>query len=1019
METRIPLLSIIVLILLYNLTKEKNYNVFIFQNNISEITLLLKGSGNQYVLYQNFDPLPDEVYLNGNQTNFIGNKPMIHLENELNIISLKWYTKITSCYSMFIYRSNIIEIDLSKFDSSSVVSMNYMFMNCSSLKSINFTNFNTSQVTTSCSMFNGCSSLTSLDLSSFNTSKNDNMGHLFHECSSLLFLNLSNFDTSKVSAMDNMFKGCTSLISLDLSNFVFSSINNIKTMFSSCNKLEYVNLNNSIYFVKHASNSKIFEESAQNLVICINNSHLDINPKGGCRSIDCSEDWKRNQKKIDSESLQCVPEDQCNLTTNKYEYDKKCYNQCPNNTYPIDFICHENNFQTTIISFSTEIVEEVQQSTNNIDFYLESSFVIIDTIIDTPFIENINKNVCDIISFFNNICKHNFQTREEQKKFSKEVIQKIMDGTLNGILTKIINENKNIVVEEDDEIYQITTLSNIKDIKNLTSINFGYCENILKSKYGLDEKKELIIYKIDHQKEGYKIPIIEYVVFNENGTIKLNLDYCNNISIEHNIPVEINENDLDKYNSESSYYNDECNKVKSEDGFDMTIYDRKNEFNEKNMSLCEFNCSYRGYDSNTSKVKCKCPPKNGIGTSEGKEDLNKLEANKKPTNFGVTQCPNVFKDKEDLATNSGFLTLLLILAFFLIIFIIFCTRGKRALIYKIDEIIEKKVKNSKKEIKEKNETKKAKKTLVKNKKKNREIKISNRTKRTKNNKNKQNINYTTNIINYNNINGTSSIKGISSKFNSKTRSKNIINEKFSGKLNDYELNSMNYSDAFNFDKRTYCEYYLSLIKTKQMLIFSFCTIDDYNSGVIKKYILFLSFAFHFTSSAVFFNDKTMHQIVKDKGSYNFTYHLRFIIFSALISNFCLRIFLMLIKTEKEIVKIKYEQNTKILNDQRQKIIKCINIKYSIFFILNVILLSLFWYYLTCFVALYQNTQLHLIKNTLISFGLSLFYPFIINILPGVLRINSLNKEKCKNTLNKNKKGDKEYMYKVSKFFQLL
>ena len=174
-----PFLSIMVLILMYNLTKEKYYDVIIIQNNISEITLLLKGSGDQYVLGNSFKSLPDEVYLNGNKTNFIGNKPKIHLESELNIISLKWYTKISSCHSMFIYRSNIIEIDLSKFDSSSVVSMNYMFMNCSSLKSINFTNFNTSQVTTSCSMFNGCSSLTSLDLSSFNTAKNDNMGHFF------------------------------------------------------------------------------------------------------------------------------------------------------------------------------------------------------------------------------------------------------------------------------------------------------------------------------------------------------------------------------------------------------------------------------------------------------------------------------------------------------------------------------------------------------------------------------------------------------------------------------------------------------------------------------------------------------------------------------------------------------------------------------------------------------------------------------------------------------------------------
>ena len=51
----------------------------------------------------------------------------------------------------------------------------------------------------------------------------------------------------------------------------------------------------------------------------------------------------------------------------------------------------------------------------------------------------------------------------------------------------------------------------------------------------------------------------------------------------------------------------------------------------------------------------------------------------------------------------------------------------------------------------------------------------------------------------------------------------------------------------------------------------------------------------------------------------------------------------------------------------------------------------FWYYLTCFNALYQNTQVDLIINTSISFGFSCIYPFLINIIPGIFRIDSLKK----------------------------
>ena len=61
-----------------------------------------------------------------------------------------------------------------------------------------------------------------------------------------------------------------------------------------------------------------------------------------------------------------------------------------------------------------------------------------------------------------------------------------------------------------------------------------------------------------------------------------------------------------------------------------------------------------------------------------------------------------------------------------------------------------------------------------------------------------------------------------------------------------------------------------------------------------------------------------------------------------------------------------------------------------------------------FCAVYHNTQYHLIKDTLISFLLSLLYPFAINIIPGVFRIPSL----------RNKKENKEFMYKFSKILQM-
>ena len=216
--------------------------------------------------------------------------------------------------------------------------------------------------------------------------------------------------------------------------------------------------------------------------------------------------------------------------------------------------------------------------------------------------------------------------------------------------------------------------------------------------------------------------------------------------------------------------------------------------------------------------------------------------------------------------------------------------------------------------------------------------------------------------------------------------------------------------AIKFDKRDNCEYYVSLIKNKQLFLFTFCTFNDYNSGIIKKFILFLSFALHYTINALFFTDSNFHQIYEDEGNYNFEYQISYILFSAIISTFVLRMILQfLVLTDKDILEVKNQQTKILANNMKQKKLKYMKIKFGIFFVLNFILLGLFWYYLTCFNAIYQNTQVYLIENTFISFAFSLFYPFVINIFPTIIRMSSLHSS------DKNKK----YLYKVSQIIQLI
>ena len=62
---------------------------------------------------------------------------------------------------------------------------------------------------------------------------------------------------------------------------------------------------------------------------------------------------------------------------------------------------------------------------------------------------------------------------------------------------------------------------------------------------------------------------------------------------------------------------------------------------------------------------------------------------------------------------------------------------------------------------------------------------------------------------------------------------------------------------------------------------------------------------------------------------------------------------------------------------------------NIFFLLIFIFMGLFHIYVITFCAVYINTQKHLIKSTLISFMLSMVYPFGISLISNILRKLSL------------------------------
>ena len=250
------------------------------------------------------------------------------------------------------------------------------------------------------------------------------------------------------------------------------------------------------------------------------------------------------------------------------------------------------------------------------------------------------------------------------------------------------------------------------------------------------------------------------------------------------------------------------------------------------------------------------------------------------------------------------------------------------------------------------------------------------------------------------------------KINNKISSENIKKKKVKiiGKnYTNEELNRMSYKEALIYDKRTYLQYYWALLKKKQLILFTIINRNDYNLITIKISLFFLSFSLYFTINGFFFNDDTMHKIYKDNGIYDIIYQIPIMIYSTLISSIINILLKTLSLSEKSILELKKEDKVKVIQEKSNLIRICMKIKFILFFILSVLLMIFFWYFISCFCGVYINTQKILINDTLISFGLSMLYPFGLNLLPGLSRIPAL----------KAKKQDNECLYRTSNIIALI
>ena len=691
----------------------------------------------------------------------------------------------------------------------------------------------------------------------------------------------------------------------------------------------------------------------------------------------------------------------------KYEFRKRCYEQCPENSTEVEDNTVNNKY------FCKPLCPE-----------------------ETPFEHILTQE-----------CVKNCPIKDlKLKKYRlnipvniKDDKAKIIDILLQNFKIGIISPEYNISLIEkgEDDVYEeekmrviITTTKNLKKKKNknMTTIDLTQCENLLKKKNMLTEKEALYIMMFDILEEGIEIPKMEFDVYikssSRNYLKKLNLSSCDNTKLYYYINFNLTGN-IDIFNSSSGYYNDICYKALSDTGTDIIL------------NLCPGDCFFSEYDKVNKKAKCTCDVKQSVLSF--REEINKTQLNnyfidiKNIANIKLMKCYKELFNKDGIIINIAIFIIIPIQIFHIIAIIMFFIKEKKKIFVNIKDI-EFAIKNW---------------DLVKEEEMKGNTKLLNRRKKKNifNMKNKGNNINKDKIIKNTIINTDDEDKNIIKeiilnkpnpmKKNNKIMKKNIIKTeikktsnlsflnnknrnnkqnimkrtKLIMEYNDTEKNNLSYNLAIKHDKRTFCQYYISLIKTKHLLFFSFCNSNNknYNSRIVKIDLFFISFTLYFAINALFFNDNTIHKIYEDKGSFNFIYQLPKIIYSSLISIVLIFILKSIALSERRILDYKKDKNIKDLNNRTKDLENILMCKFIFYFFISFIILLSFWYYLSMFCAIYKKSQYHSIINTLISFGISLIYSLVIYLLPGLFRIPALS----------GSKNNKVYLYNFSQFLQKL
>jgi len=209
-------------------------------------------------------------------------------------------------------------------------------------------------------------------------------------------------------------------------------------------------------------------------------------------------------------------------------------------------------------------------------------------------------------------------------------------------------------------------------------------------------------------------------------------------------------------------------------------------------------------------------------------------------------------------------------------------------------------------------------------------------------------------------------------------------------LDNFELNNLIFYEACELDKRTFCTMYLSVLMREHIALVTFAAWKDYNLFYVKIEKFFIIFCTEMTMNGLFFVHESMHKKYTTGEDFTFVQKIPQLLFTLLVSHAIEVLLCFLCMTDVHVYEIKaLPLNDRNNGEKIMNILDKIRRKLVAFFVVTFLLGLFYWYFISAFCAVYQNTQKIFIRDTFISFAISLIDPFFIYGFTCLLRFISL------------------------------